>query len=174
MFDRMRWTQSLVYIYTIPSKLLYDNDNIPTVIHVLLTCACVLSLQTVVTFTSVLLSCPWCKWWSTNHLHPLNKWYFQCCKWTGEALLVSWFILYGQKYWRKLIWQLSHKLPWNVVISIASLYILFTLSLLIHCSHLSVHPYWHTMSLLLLLHNITVLLKIWYENNNIAWALPNF
>ena len=58
MFDRMRWTQSLVYIYTIPSKLLYDNDNMPTVIHVLLTCACVLSLQTVVTFTSVLLSCP--------------------------------------------------------------------------------------------------------------------
>ena len=58
MFDRMRWTQSLVYIYTMPSELLYDNDNMPTVIHVLFTCACVLSLQTVVTFTSVLLSCP--------------------------------------------------------------------------------------------------------------------
>ena len=58
MFDRMRWTQSLVYIYTIPSKLLYHDDNMPTVIHVLFTCACVLSLQTVVTFTSVLLSCP--------------------------------------------------------------------------------------------------------------------
>ena len=58
VFDRMRWTQSLVYIYTIPSKLLYHSDNMPTVIHALFICACVLSLQTVVTFTSVLLSCP--------------------------------------------------------------------------------------------------------------------